>query len=183
MKDIHYVLLESSWLACPSLQVISGHFTCTLRIFHERDTVLWTIVAFISEHMAISITGKLCILWLAPLQPPVLTYTTPVPGHLHAAYKILQAEKKIRFCVPVKLHSTWLSVPGIFLLNIMPSGFIHNVNKKISFSLIIYMLHVSSSIHHWWKFVSFYVLMLVKYDAKTLQVPSPKFHFPWTYAW
>lgn len=44
-------------------------------------------------------------------------------------------KKKISFHVLVKFHSTWLSIPGILLLNIMPSGFIHNVNKEISFSL------------------------------------------------
>ena len=60
--------------------------------------------------------------------------------------KILTAETNIRFHVLVKLHSTWLSLPGIFLLNRMPSGFIHNVNQKISpllFTCFVFFIHTS----------------------------------------
>lgn len=62
--------------------------------------------------------------------------------------KFYRPEKnKIRFRVLVKLHSTWLSLPGIFLHNRMPSGFIHNVNQKISPSLFTcFMVFIHTSL-------------------------------------
>lgn len=61
--------------------------------------------------------------------------------------KFYRQKKKIRFHVLVKLHSTWLSLPGIFLLNRMPSGFIHNVNKNISPSLFTcFMVFIYTSL-------------------------------------